>query len=141
MSICGYGQTGSGKTYTILGNDENPGIAPRTFCEIFSLANEMSQTYETVVSFYILELYNDKLIDLLNPVAINNNSALSTENQEPSKLEIRRDRRGTVWVSGRFLNTFCEDNQEISLKLLVLLVQKPYVDFSNIFPLFRSNIR
>jgi hypothetical protein len=27
---CSYGQTGSGKTYTLLGNQENPGIVHRT---------------------------------------------------------------------------------------------------------------
>ena len=89
-------QTGSGKTYTILGDEGHPGIAPRTFSEIFSLAQDMSQTYETLVSFYVLELYNDKLIDLLNPPSHLN----PTDSPDTNKLEIRRDRRGTVWVSG-----------------------------------------
>jgi hypothetical protein len=90
VCICAYGQTGSGKTYTILGEDGNPGIAPRTFSKIFSLAAEISHSYETSVSFYVLELYNDKLIDLLNP-----------NGTDCDKLEIRKDRRGTVWVAGK----------------------------------------
>ncbi|ODN02246.1 Kinesin-like calmodulin-binding protein [Orchesella cincta] len=94
VCICAYGQTGSGKTYTILGDDTHPGIAPRTFAEIFLVAEEMSQTYETTVSFYVLELYNDRLIDLLSP------SSGPNATGDADKLEIRRDRRGTVWVSG-----------------------------------------
>ncbi|XP_035709051.1 kinesin-like protein KIN-14I isoform X2 [Folsomia candida] len=89
VCICAYGQTGSGKTYTILGDEINPGIAPRTFSEIFSIAKETSHSYETTVSFYVLELYNDKLIDLLNP-----------NGTDCDRLEIRKDRRGTVWVAG-----------------------------------------
>lgn len=94
VCICAYGQTGSGKTYTILGDEQHPGIAPRTFSEIFQLADEISQSYETSVSFYVLELYNDRLIDLLT------GSADSSD-----KLEIRRDRRGTVWVAGWLENS------------------------------------
>ena len=31
VCIFAYGQTGSGKTFTMIGNDEYPGIAPRAF--------------------------------------------------------------------------------------------------------------
>lgn len=99
--ICAYGQTGSGKTYTILGDEVNPGIAPRTFAEVFSVAEEMSQSYETCVSFYVLELYNDRLIDLLSTSNTGGGTA-----GESDKLEIRRDRRGTVWVSGMCENRY-----------------------------------
>ncbi|CAG7663388.1 unnamed protein product [Allacma fusca] len=108
VCICAYGQTGSGKTYTILGDETHPGIAPRTFSEIFLLANNMSQTYETQVSFYVLELYNDKLIDLLNPTAV----VSSNDSPDNNKLEIRRDRRGTVWVSGAKVQ-FADDSSSL----------------------------
>lgn len=58
----------------------------------------MSPSYETVVSFYVLELYNDRLIDLLS----SSGSGTSQGTGESDKLEIRRDRRGTVWVSGKY---------------------------------------
>jgi len=54
----------------------------------------MEENHETKVSFYVLELYNDKLIDLLNP-----------GHMDSDKLEIRKDRRGTVWVSGKTVAT------------------------------------
>jgi hypothetical protein len=65
VCICAYGQTGSGKTHTIIGGDADPGLAPRTFHRIFELANEYSTQFHVHVSIYMLELYNDKLIDLL----------------------------------------------------------------------------
>ena len=60
-----YGQTGSGKTYTMLGCKDNPGIAPRAFKRLFKLADENSNRHVVTVSTYMLELYNDKLVDLL----------------------------------------------------------------------------
>lgn len=62
-----YGQTGSGKTYTMLGTPEEPGIAPRAFTRLFQLLDEGRARQEAAVSTYMLELYNDKLIDLLKP--------------------------------------------------------------------------
>ena len=60
-----YGQTGSGKTYTMLGSKNDPGIAPRAFERLFQLAEESRNQQITTVSTYMLELYNDKLVDLL----------------------------------------------------------------------------
>jgi len=31
VCIFAYGQTGSGKTYTVTGENDNPGIVPRSF--------------------------------------------------------------------------------------------------------------
>lgn len=67
VCICAYGQTGSGKTYTILGDESNPGLAPRTFNKVFQLAKDYRARFDISVSTYILELYNDKLLDLLRP--------------------------------------------------------------------------
>lgn len=67
VTIMAYGQTGSGKTYTMLGTPEEPGIAPRAFTRLFQLLDEGRARQEAAVSTYMLELYNDKLIDLLKP--------------------------------------------------------------------------
>lgn len=37
VSIFAYGQTGSGKTFTLLGDDAQPGIAPRSFRKLFEI--------------------------------------------------------------------------------------------------------
>ena len=65
VCICAYGQTGSGKTFTIIGEDSCPGIAPRTFEKIFELANDYAEQFSTDVSMYMVELHNDRLVDLL----------------------------------------------------------------------------
>jgi len=37
VCIFAYGQTGSGKTFTIQGNQELPGLTPRSITELFAL--------------------------------------------------------------------------------------------------------
>lgn len=88
MCICAYGQTGSGKTHTIIGDDQNPGLAPRTFERIFQLAGEHAGRFRVTVTLTMLELYNDKLVDLLRP------------DSPEDRLEIHKDRQGIVWVQG-----------------------------------------
>ncbi|XP_063612738.1 uncharacterized protein LOC134786171 [Penaeus indicus] len=90
VTIMAYGQTGSGKTYTMLGTPEEPGIAPRAFTRLFQLLDEGRARQEAAVSTYMLELYNDKLIDLLKP-------AVGTDTD---RLEIKRDKKGAVHVQG-----------------------------------------
>ena len=65
VCICAYGQTGSGKTHTIIGDDQQPGLALRTFRRIFQLVEENATQFDIAVSIYMLELYNDRLIDLI----------------------------------------------------------------------------
>lgn len=90
VTIMAYGQTGSGKTYTMLGTESNPGIAPRAFQRLFQLVNSNRARYNVHVSTYMMELYNDKLIDLLKPVT----------SVESDRLEIKRDKKGSVHVQG-----------------------------------------
>ena len=85
VCICAYGQTGSGKTHTLLGDDQAPGVAPRAFRRLFELAEARAAQTSFAISTYMLELYNDRLVDLLAPA-----SARTDE-----KLEVRTSgRRG-----------------------------------------------
>ncbi|VDK74837.1 unnamed protein product [Litomosoides sigmodontis] len=66
--IFAYGQTGSGKSYTMMGTAENPGIIPRLSCSIFQKISELSSdclSFKVEVSY--LEIYNEKVRDLLDP--------------------------------------------------------------------------
>ncbi|XP_050097120.1 kinesin-like protein KIF13A isoform X2 [Anopheles aquasalis] len=66
--IFAYGQTGSGKSYTMMGNQENKGIIPRLCDELFaSIAAKQTDelTYKVEVSY--MEIYNEKVHDLLDP--------------------------------------------------------------------------
>ncbi|KAI8098727.1 uncharacterized protein BX664DRAFT_254485 [Halteromyces radiatus] len=66
--IFAYGQTGSGKSYTMMGYGEDKGIIPKTCAELFS---RIASTTDEVISYQVevsyLEIYNEKVRDLLNP--------------------------------------------------------------------------
>jgi len=63
-SVIAYGQTGSGKTHTMIGNGRMKGIAPRAVQAIFATL-EQRQAWAVEVS--LLEIYNEKVRDLLAP--------------------------------------------------------------------------
>ncbi|XP_031784044.1 kinesin-like protein KIF13A isoform X10 [Nasonia vitripennis] len=66
--IFAYGQTGSGKSYTMMGSGENLGIIPRLCDKLFDMiAKQQSSelTYKVEVSY--MEIYNEKVHDLLDP--------------------------------------------------------------------------
>ncbi|XP_048835607.1 uncharacterized protein LOC125710195 isoform X2 [Brienomyrus brachyistius] len=92
VCIFAYGQTGSGKTFTMVGDKDlkNPGITPRTFRAIFHITQENSSKFDFKVSMCMLELYNERLLDLfVSPV-----DALG------KRIEIKKDRRGLVIAHG-----------------------------------------
>ena len=64
-----YGQTGSGKSYSMVGYGQNKGIVPISCNEIFRRINDntdQEKKYEVLVS--MLEIYNEKVQDLLCPI-------------------------------------------------------------------------
>jgi kinesin family member 13 len=72
-----YGQTGSGKSYSMVGYGANKGIVPISCEEIFKrikLTNDSSKSYEVLVS--MLEIYNEKIQDLLVPLSKRPNAGL-----------------------------------------------------------------
>ncbi|XP_012557643.2 uncharacterized protein LOC100213907 isoform X1 [Hydra vulgaris] len=90
VCIFAYGQTGSGKTFTMIGDKEQkfPGIAPRSFQAIYALINENKKKFSFKTYMYMLELYRDNLIDLFSTT------------RDPDKLDIKKDKKGMVVVSG-----------------------------------------
>ena len=58
-----YGQTTSGKTFSMLGNQDNPGILPCTLKDIFSFVNKSHMKYNIKCSY--IEIYNEMIHDLL----------------------------------------------------------------------------
>uniref|UniRef100_A0AAG5DC58 Kinesin motor domain-containing protein n=1 Tax=Anopheles atroparvus TaxID=41427 RepID=A0AAG5DC58_ANOAO len=66
--IFAYGQTGSGKSYTMMGNQENKGIIPRLCDELFaSIAAKQTDELSYKVEVSYMEIYNEKVHDLLDP--------------------------------------------------------------------------
>lgn len=91
VCIFAYGQTGTGKTFTMEGTSENRGVNYRTLEQLFKVSQERSEImkYELFVS--MLEVYNEKIRDLL---------VEDTEQQPTKKLEIKQSAEGTQEVPG-----------------------------------------
>ncbi|KAJ1644094.1 hypothetical protein LPJ64_004190 [Coemansia asiatica] len=85
-----YGQTGSGKTFTMMGadidNDDLKGIIPRIVEGIFAKIIESPPTLEYMVKTSYMEIYMERIRDLLSP----------TE----SNLPVHEDKTNGVYVKG-----------------------------------------
>ena len=78
-TVFAYGATGAGKTYTMLGNEENPGIMSLTLNELFNKIKSYPEREYTVKLWY-LEIYNENIRDLL----VNNSENLELR-EDPNK--------------------------------------------------------
>ncbi|XP_062322769.1 kinesin-like protein KIF13A isoform X2 [Osmerus eperlanus] len=66
--IFAYGQTGSGKSFSMMGNGEQPGLIPRLCCTLFErVSREDSEAHSFKVEVSYMEIYNEKVRDLLDP--------------------------------------------------------------------------
>lgn len=67
VCLLAYGQTGSGKTYTMMGTDDEPGIIPLMVRDIMRHREHLvSQKINCDVNFSYVEIYNEKVKDLLD---------------------------------------------------------------------------
>lgn len=82
-----YGQTGSGKSYSMVGYGTNKGIVPIACDEIFKrIAANDNPNLSFQVEFSMLEIYNEKVQDLLSP------------NRPQGGLKVRELQSGQVYV-------------------------------------------
>lgn len=66
--IFAYGQTGSGKSYTMMGSKDKPGLIPRLCSKLFERAlQEANEEQSFAVEVSFMEIYNEKVRDLLDP--------------------------------------------------------------------------
>ncbi|KAJ3676299.1 hypothetical protein LUZ60_003711 [Juncus effusus] len=90
VCIFAYGQTGTGKTYTMDGTIEDRGVNYRALEVLFDTSRERESDLSYGFSVSMLEVYNEKIRDLL---------AESTD-QNGKKLEIKQSSDGTQEVPG-----------------------------------------
>nr|GEV11644.1 kinesin-like protein KIFC3 [Tanacetum cinerariifolium] len=90
VCIFACGQTGTGKTSTMEGTAENRGVNYRTLEKLFSLSEERSDTMRYEMSVSMLEIYNEKIRDLL----------VKDAKQPAKKLKVKLSTEGTHEVSG-----------------------------------------
>lgn len=87
-TILAYGQTSSGKSFTMQGVIEDQrlkGIMPRMMDQVFSIV-ENNSMIEFKITISVVELYQEKLKDLLDPSKVN--------------LNIREDKNKSVYIEG-----------------------------------------
>ena len=86
-TVFAYGSTGAGKTYTMLGNENHPGIMPQTLKSLFEKVELLREDKIVTIKLWYLEIYNENLRDLINPQNIEN-------------IDIREDPQKGTSVSG-----------------------------------------
>ena len=69
-SVLAYGPTGAGKMHTMLGSPEQPGVIPRALMDLLQLTREEGaegRPWGLSVTMSYLEIYQEKVLDLLEP--------------------------------------------------------------------------
>lgn len=107
VCILAYGQTGTGKTFTMEGNEDCPGVVPRTIEALFKQASDSNHTY--LFSFSMLEIYVGHLKDLLIP------HARKTSDPMPPCLSIQTDPNGGIVIDNLVAIQVSNFNHAISL--------------------------
>ena len=86
-----YGQTGAGKSYSMIGYGANRGIVPISMEEIFiKIDKTKSEAQQFEVMFSMLEIYNEKVQDLL----------ISMKDRPQKGLQVREHNKYGVFVEG-----------------------------------------
>jgi kinesin family protein 6/9 len=92
-TIFAYGQTGAGKTFTMIGNTadfEQRGVTPRALNHLFREIEVRTDVDFTISATY-LEIYNERIFDLLDDV---------TNENQTSDYQIIEDKSGATKVKG-----------------------------------------
>ena len=112
-----YGQTGAGKTYTMMGpldqlfeeKSESHGLIPRIIHYIFNekekvhdiITNNTTEKCKNIkycVKTCVMEIYQEQIIDLLNPISNSNNNKI--DKKEPIELKIKEDPKRGMYIQG-----------------------------------------
>uniref|UniRef100_A0A670IE02 Kinesin-like protein 6 n=1 Tax=Podarcis muralis TaxID=64176 RepID=A0A670IE02_PODMU len=87
-TLLAYGQTGSGKSYSMIGYGANRGIIPVVCEELFKTIQNQEQNKQYQVTFSMLEIYNEQVIDLLSKI------------KKRGGLKLREDQQQGFYVDG-----------------------------------------
>ena len=95
-TVFAYGMTGTGKTFSMQGTASSPGVIPMAITDIFSFIRETPQR-EFLLRVSYLEIYNEKIYDLLSPP-----SSAAGPNGQPAQQEeikLREDSKRGVYAT------------------------------------------
>lgn len=89
-TVFAYGMTGTGKTFSMQGTATSPGVIPLAITDIFSYIRE-NPGREFLLRVSYLEIYNEKIYDLLTPASISG--------QQQEEIKLREDSRRGVYAT------------------------------------------
>ena len=103
-----YGQTGAGKTHTMMGSrteESEAGIIPRMVADVFSHINSADANEEFTVKASYVEIYLERIRDLLDSGANKHQSGSSrgttASGFDSKNLKIRHDKKGRgLYIEG-----------------------------------------
>ncbi|KAG4426781.1 hypothetical protein IFR04_000212 [Cadophora malorum] len=95
-TVFAYGMTGTGKTFSMQGTATSPGVIPLAITDIFSYIRE-TPSREFLLRVSYLEIYNEKIHDLLSAPPAGTTPGPGAPQQEEIKL--REDSKRGVYAS------------------------------------------
>ncbi|KAI9887021.1 MAG: hypothetical protein M1823_001165 [Watsoniomyces obsoletus] len=95
-TVFAYGMTGTGKTFSMQGTASSPGVIPLAITDIFSFIRETPHR-EFLLRVSYLEIYNERIHDLLSvPVASSGQSGAAPQQEE---IKLREDSKRGVYAT------------------------------------------
>ncbi|KAJ5154070.1 uncharacterized protein N7500_009509 [Penicillium coprophilum] len=91
-TVFAYGMTGTGKTFSMQGTATSPGVIPLAITDIFSFIRETPHR-EFLLRVSYLEIYNEKINDLLSASAANGPAGAQEE------IKLREDSKRGVYAT------------------------------------------
>ncbi|KAH8698256.1 kinesin motor domain-containing protein [Talaromyces proteolyticus] len=92
-TVFAYGMTGTGKTFSMQGTASSPGVIPLAITDIFSYIRETPHR-EFLLRVSYLEIYNEKIHDLLSASTANGPGAPAQE-----EIKLREDSKRGVYAT------------------------------------------
>ncbi|KAH8675656.1 kinesin motor domain-containing protein [Xylariales sp. PMI_506] len=92
-TVFAYGMTGTGKTFSMQGTASSPGVIPLAITDIFSYIRE-TPSREFLLRVSYLEIYNERIHDLLSMPTANGNGAGAQE-----EIKLREDSKRGVYAT------------------------------------------
>ena len=94
-TVFAYGMTGTGKTFSMQGTATSPGVIPLAITDIFSYIRETPHR-EFLLRVSYLEIYNEKINDLLSPPPV---GGIGPGAPQPEEIKLREDSKRGVYAS------------------------------------------
>ena len=93
-TVFAYGMTGTGKTFSMQGTRDSPGVIPLAITDIFSYIRETPHR-EFLLRVSYLEIYNEKIHDLLSPAVA---AGIGPGAPQPEEIKLREDNKRGVFA-------------------------------------------